>query len=148
MCAAWNTLITTLLLVVWKVEEGGGSWGLRGGLGGWRMGEVEVRGGGGGGWVALGGGRGGGGGGEGIGGKLGRKEQVAKLWNQICHCDHANSTMNTDTHTHTHTHTHAYHICLIRCHSYYLFHHAILCGFYSRVAFIKLGTEDERNQRS
>ena len=29
-------------------------------------------------------------GGRGIGGKDGRKEQVAKLWNQIRHCDHAN----------------------------------------------------------
>ena len=27
-----------------------------------------------------------------------------------------------------------YHICLIRRHGYYLFHHAILCGFYLRVA--------------
>ena len=31
-----------------------------------------------------------------------------------------------------------YHICSIRCHGYYLFHCAILCGFYSRAAFIKL----------
>ena len=29
-----------------------------------------------------------------------------------------------------------YRICLIRCRSYYLFHRTILCGFYSRVAFI------------
>ena len=27
-----------------------------------------------------------------------------------------------------------YHICLIRCRGYYLFHRTILCGFYSRVA--------------
>ena len=46
MCAAWNTLITILLLGVWKVEEGGRRW-----TGGWRMGEgggegrVEERGG-------------------------------------------------------------------------------------------------------
>jgi len=26
---------------------------------------------------------------------------------------------------------------------YYLFHYAILCGYYSRAVFIKLGTEDE-----
>jgi len=31
----------------------------------------------------------------------------------------------------------------IRLRGYYLFHHAILCGFYLREAFIKLGTEDE-----
>ena len=30
-------------------------------------------------------------------------------------------------------------ICLIRCRGYYLFHHAILCSFYLRAAFIKLG---------
>ena len=37
-----------------------------------------------------------------------------------------------------------YHIHSIRCHGYYLFHYAILYGFYLRVAFIiKLGTEDE-----
>jgi len=54
-----------------EVEEVEGGWQ-------WGMGEVEV-------------------GGRGIGGKDGRKEQVTKLWNQICHYDHANSTMNTDT---------------------------------------------------
>ena len=27
-----------------------------------------------------------------------------------------------------------YHVCLIRRRGYYLFHHAILCGFYSRAA--------------
>ena len=31
-----------------------------------------------------------------------------------------------------------YHICLIRCCSYYLFRHAILCDYYPRAAFIKL----------
>ena len=31
-----------------------------------------------------------------------------------------------------------YRICLIRRRGYYLFHRAILCGFYSRAAFIKL----------
>ena len=34
-------------------------------------------------------------------------------------------------------------ICLIRHHGYYLFHHATLCGYYSRAVFIKLGKEDE-----
>ena len=31
-----------------------------------------------------------------------------------------------------------YRICSIRRRGYYVFHHAILCGFYSRAAFIKL----------
>jgi len=46
---------------------------------------------------------------------------------------------------------HKYHIRSIRHRGYYLFHHAILCvlrllfksGYYSRAAFIKLGTEDK-----
>ena len=33
---------------------------------------------------------------------------------------------------------HMYRICSIRRHGYYLFHRTILCGFYSRAAFIKL----------
>ena len=35
-------------------------------------------------------------------------------------------------------HSYNYRICSIRRRGYYLFHHAILCGFYSRAAFIKL----------
>ena len=37
MCAAWNTIITMLLLGVWEVEGGGRGGGRR-----WRMWEVEV----------------------------------------------------------------------------------------------------------
>ena len=46
-------------------------------------------------------------------------------------------------------HNHSYHIRLIRCHGYYLFHHTIFVwllferGYNLRLAFIKLGTEDE-----
>jgi len=37
-CAAWNTVITMLLLCVWEVELGGGRWRWRR----WRVWEVEV----------------------------------------------------------------------------------------------------------
>ena len=37
-----------------------------------------------------------------------------------------------------------YRIRPIRRRGYYLFHHAILCGFYWRAVFIKLGTEDKK----